>query len=59
MAALGQALARSASVGAKVGVKSALRNIFTYLISAELGRADLGEIWGRYTGDVERDVGEM
>ena len=37
VAALGQALARSASVGAKVGVKAALRNLFTYLISAELG----------------------
>jgi len=37
VAALGQALARSASIGAKVGVKAALRNIFTYLISAELG----------------------
>ena len=37
VAALGVALARSASVGAKVGVKAALRNIFTYLISAELG----------------------
>ena len=28
----------------KVGVKNALRNIFTYLISAELGKGDVGEM---------------